>query len=288
MLDLPFYFFREETSMCRRTCIVLLAALMLFALIPAGADAAEKPYTGRTWEYVNVTMLLSPNWAFMVMPGHRFEYFRGADPSSSAKETFLWELFAGPIYIQKFENFTFKLPLWYYYMGFIIDGNDKKPKVAGNTRAYSHNIEVVPIFEFNVDALKITSRTIFHNKVYAENTLYDTGNEKKGYSLLVRQMLMLEYALTPMFSLLLGDEVFVGVKEDGGTKNLGPIGEPFYERNGFSENRLHAGFNIKFNPALSLSPQYVYDTTYKPESGYRLTSRNHYVMLTLNYVLKLY
>lgn len=49
MLDLPFYFFREETSMCRRTCVVLLAALMLFALLPAGANAAEKPYTGRTW-----------------------------------------------------------------------------------------------------------------------------------------------------------------------------------------------------------------------------------------------
>ncbi|MCU0844366.1 MAG: DUF2490 domain-containing protein [Spirochaetes bacterium] len=275
--------------MLRRTCIILLAALMAFALIPAGADAAEKPYTGRTWEYVNVTMLLSPNWAFMVMPGHRFEFFRGADPTSSAKETFLWELFAGPIYIHKFESFTFKLPLWYYYMGFIIDGDDKRPTRGDyEYRFYSHNIEVVPIFEFNVDAMKITSRTIFHNKVYADNNTYRTENQKKGHSLLIRQMLMLEYTLTPMFSLILGDEIFVGVKEDGGTKDLGPIGEPFYERNGFSENRLHAGFNVKFNPFLSLSPQYVYDTTYKPESGYRLTSRNHYIMLTLNYVLKLY
>ncbi|HSV98021.1 MAG TPA: DUF2490 domain-containing protein [Spirochaetota bacterium] len=273
--------------MCRRTCIVLLAALMLFALIPAGADA-KAPYTGRTWEYVNVTMLLSPNWAFMVMPGHRFEFYRGADSKSSAKETFLWEFFAGPIYIHKFESFTFKLPLWYYYMGFPVDGNDGKPKVAGEDRFYSHNIEVVPIFEFSVDALKVTSRTIFHNKVYADNNIYVTENQKKGYSLLIREMIMLEYALTPMFSLLLGNEVFVGVKEDGGTKDLGRIGEPFYERNGFSENRLHAGFNVKFNPTLSLSPQYIYNTTYKPESGYRLTSRNHYIMLTLNYVLKLY
>jgi len=276
--------------MCRRTCVVLLAALMLFALLPAGANAAEKPYTGRTWEYVNVTLLLSPNWAFMVMPGHRFEFYRGADPKSDAKETFLWEFFAGPIYIQKFESFTFKLPLWYYYMSFPWDGDDKKPKDSDDGRRWSHNIEVVPIFEFNVDALKVTSRTIFHNKVYAKNELYTTANQRKGYSLLIRQMLMLEYALNPMFSLLLGDEIFVGVKEDGGTKNLSEvkIGEPFYERKGFSENRLHAGFNVKFNPALSLSPQYVYDTTYLPESGYRLTSRNHYIMLTLNYVLKLY
>jgi hypothetical protein len=277
--------------MCRRTCIVLLAALMLFALIPAGADAAEKPYTGRTWEYVNVTMLLSPNWAFMVMPGHRFEFFRGADPTYNAKETFLWEFFAGPIYIQKFESFTFKLPLWYYYMAFPIDADDRKTAGGYDDRFWSHNIEVVPIFEFNVDALKITSRTIFHNKVYADNRFYNTENQKKGYSLLIRQMLMLEYALTPMFSLLLGDEIFVGVKEDGGTKDLNNgllRGEPFYERNGLNENRLHAGFNVKFNPALSLSPQYVYDTTYLPESGYRLTNRNHYIMLTLNYVLKLY
>jgi len=277
--------------MCRRTCVVLLAALMLFALLPAGANAAEKPYTGRTWEYVNVTLLLSPNWAFMVMPGHRFEFYRGADPKSSAKETFLWELFAGPIYIQKFDSFTFKLPLWYYYMGFPIDGNDKKPKVPGEERFWSHNIEVVSIFEFNLDALKITSRTIFHNKVYAQNSAYTTANQKKGHSLLIRQMLMLEYALTPMFSALLGDEIFVGVKEDGGTKDLAGgkfRGEPFYERKGFSENRLHAGFNIKFSPEISLSPQYVYDTTYLPESGYLLTSRNHYIMLTLNYVLKLY
>ncbi len=276
--------------MCRRTSIVLLAALMLFALLPAGANAAEKPYTGRTWEYVNVTLLLSPNWAFMVMPGHRFEFYRGADPKSNAKETFLWEFFAGPIYIQKFESFTFKLPLWYYYMGFPWDGDDLTPRSSDEGRRWSHNIEVVPIFEFNLDALKITSRTIFHNKVYAKNELYTTANQRKGYSLLIRQMLMLEYALNPMFSLLLGDEIFVGAKEDGGTKNLSAtkIGEPFYERKGFSENRLHAGFNVKFSPALSLSPQYVYDTTYLPESGYRLTSRNHYIMLTLNYVLKLY
>jgi len=277
--------------MCRRTCIVLLAALVMFALVPTGGSAAEKPYTGRTWEYVNVTMLLSPNWAFMVMPGHRFEFYRGADPKSNAKETFLWEFFAGPIYIQKFESFTFKLPLWYYYMGFPIDADDKKQGTKYDDRFWSHNIEVVPIFDFNLDALKITSRTIFHNKVYAKNELYTTANQRKGYSLLIRQMLMLEYALNPMFSLLLGDEIFVGLKEDGGTKDLngGALrGEPFYERKGFSENRLHAGFNVKFSPALSLSPQYVYDTTYLPESGYRLTSRNHYIMLTLNYVLKLY
>lgn len=279
--------------MCRRTCVVLFAALMLFAFLPAGADA-KAPYTGRTWEYVNVTLLLSPNWAFMVMPGHRFEFYRGADSTSNAKETFLWEFFAGPIYIHKFESFTFKLPLWYYYMGFPIDGDDKKPKVPGNDRFWSHNIEVVPIFEFNVDALKVTSRTIFHNKVYADNRFYTTANQKKGHSLLIRQMLMLEYALNPMFSLLLGDEIFVGVKEDGGTNDIRKpngdrnIGEPLYERKGFSENRLHAGFNVKFSPALSLSPQYVYDTTYLPESGYRLTSRNHYIMLTLTYVLKMY
>ena len=140
--------------MCRRTCVVLLAALMLFALLPAGANAAEKPYTGRTWEYVNVTLLLSPNWAFMVMPGHRFDT-GGADPPG-AKETFLWNC-SWPHLYPEVENLTFKLPLWYYYGFTWADGNKNSGR---KYRAYSHNIEVVR-FSNSTLTRKITSRTIF-------------------------------------------------------------------------------------------------------------------------------
>ena len=67
----------------KKLIIALLLAVTLF-----GTIATAEPYTGRTWEYLNVTTLLSPELSVTVMPGHRWEYFRS---NSYTKDTFLYE-----------------------------------------------------------------------------------------------------------------------------------------------------------------------------------------------------
>ncbi len=259
--------------------IVLLLAVMVTgtALME---DASATTYTGRTWEYFNFTALLSPNWAFVVMPGHRYEYYRSNDQEE--KGTFFYELFAGPVYIQKFNDFTLKLPLWYYYMGFPVETGKFEGKYF-----YSHNIEFLPIVEYTTGKLKLTNRVIFHNKVYAKNALYETRSQREGFSMLIRELFRVTYSVSEKFFVTIADELFFGVIEDEQTSQL-PTGEPFYAKKGFNKNRLYAGFGYKFTPFVSFVPQYVYETNYDPDDDHKLTEIEHYAQFTLNYVLKLY
>lgn len=266
--------------------IVLLLAVLVSGLFAGNAFAEKKQYTGRTWEYVNFTALLSPSWAFVVMPGHRYEYYRHDGMSYG---TFMYELFVGPVYIKKFDKLTFKLPVWYYYMGF-----DLKES-ALDDYLYSHNIEVLPIFEYKVGKATLISRTIFHNKVYANNKFYDEAKDKKGYSLLLRELIRINYPITDSIVFTIADEIFYGLIEDDGTNdaddNAGPfklVGEPFYAQESFNKNRFYTGFVFKFTPFVSLSTQYIYETNYIVDDDYKLKDRNHYAFFTLNYVMKLY
>ena len=57
--------------------------------------------------------------------------------------TSFYEFFTGPIYINKLsDNVTFKLPMWYYYMGF--PNTAGQAAVRDNNYYYSHNFEFVP------------------------------------------------------------------------------------------------------------------------------------------------
>lgn len=265
-------------KLCKLT-IVLLLAVMVSGVFAGNAFAEKKQYTGRTWEYVNFTALLSPNWAFVVMPGHRYEYYRHDGESLG---TFMYELFAGPVYIKKFDKLTFKLPVWYYYMGF-----DLK-KTPLDDYLYSHNIEVLPIVEYKIGKATLINRVIFHNKVYAHNDYYERAKDKKGYSLLIRELVRLNYQITDTVGFTVADEMFFGAIEDGGTKDSRLIGEPFYAKKGFTKNRFYTGFNFKLAPMISLSTQYIYETNYNPNHDHKLIDRNHYAFLTLNYVMKLF
>src|SRR6056297_2957588 len=98
----------EDFCMFKKLCkltIVLLLAVMVSGVFAGNAFAEKKQYTGRTWEYVNFTALLSPNWAFVVMPGHRYEYYRHdkskIKDGEHTLQTFMYELFVGPVYIKK-------------------------------------------------------------------------------------------------------------------------------------------------------------------------------------------
>ncbi len=246
-------------------CLLLATALL-------GGIAGAEPYTGRTWEYLNFNVLLSPDLTFTVMPGHRWEFFRS---NTYTKDTFFYELFVGPNYTMKLDDsFKLKLSLWYYYMLF--------PNRFSNTNPFTHNIEVVPTLDWKAsDRLTISDRIIFHNTVFS--SCYATDAQQAGYSLMIREMVTLNCKLPEIdqkLSLLIGDEIFVGLVEDTETVPS-PIG--FY-RNGVNTNRLYIGFSYAVNPNLIIVPQYVYETNYNTAGA--LTEVEHYFFLTITYLFK--
>jgi len=145
--------------------------------------------------------------------------------------------------------------------------------------AYSHNIEFLPILIYRWERFSLTSRTIFHNTIYA--SIYETSAQKKGYSLVIRQLLQLGYTINQRFSMLLAEEPFFGVIEDDGAPPS-PIG--FWSK-GLKLNRFYAGFQYKITPAIVISPHYVLETAY--DTG-KLTDTNHYLFVTLSYTHKFF
>ncbi|MDD5066990.1 MAG: DUF2490 domain-containing protein [bacterium] len=258
----------------------LIIFLSLLSIILVQTDLSATPTTGRTWEYLNATALLSPSLAFVVMAGHRYEFNRIDDPKVKFKETFLWELFVGPVYIMKCGDIKIKLPLWYYYMGFPTDGKNRPNKT--DTYYLSHNIDFLPTVEYKMDKLTLINRIILHNTIFAN--VYKTDKERSGFSMLIREMVAVNYALTPSLIAILGEEIFYGAVNDKETK---PSGAGF-NKIGLVNNRVYAGFNYVFSPALSLSPQYVYEAAFNPDLDTKVIEKEHYIFITLNYTLKLF
>ncbi len=254
--------------MMRKT-VVLLCLMMCLSMV----HAAHHPRGGRLWTYANLTTVLSPNWAFVVMPGVRYEFAR-SDPlrNVSPLRFFFLEFLTGPVYTLRFTpSFALKLPLWYYYMGYPIHATDD--------HFYSHNIEFLPIVELKAQKLTLMSRTIFHNTFYA--SIYETEEQRSGYGLVVRQMIKLDYKLNDRYSLLFAEEPFWGVIED----NEAPPNILGYWAQGFRMNRIYTGVNIRLTPRFFISPQYVYETSY--DSGH-VVGENHYLYITFTRVLKLF
>lgn len=252
-----------------RKAVLLLCLVTLLSVL----HAAHHPRGGRVWTYVNLTTVMSPHWAFVAMPGVRYEFAR-SDPISfaPANKLYFLELLAGPVYtIRVTPLFALKLPLWYYYMGY--------PVNATGDYYYSHNIEFLPIVELRANKLTLTSRTIFHNTVYA--SVYETVEERSGYGLVVREMLKLDYRFNETLSLVIAEEPFWGVVED----SHAPTHVLGYWPKGFRLNRVYTGFNIKVGPHYMLSPQYVYETSY--DNGH-VVAENHYLYITFTRVLKLF
>ncbi len=285
--------------------LCLIFAAFILASTSMEANAAVPTYK-RSWEYFNCTLLLSPNWAWTIMPGHRYEFSnqtRTWENNDGVGNQFL-ELFTGPVYINKIsDNVTFKLPIWYYYMGFpnIDQRNTSAPKWPKDTSRrdndyyYSHNIEFVPIFEIRLGSFTIANRIILHNKLYANNAFYTRANQRRGWSMMLREMVTLSYNISPSFTLTIGDEVFFGMIEDRGTNNERDIdagarvvGEPFFEGSGFSMNRFYLGFIYKYSDFINVHPQYMLESNHNTADDYELISKGHYLMVTVNYTIKLF
>jgi hypothetical protein len=245
--------------------ITFFLAIALLTIPRFGAGAT----TGRFWSYFNAISIFNQNWSLLIMPGIRYEFARSDALVRPKNEFYFYELFTGPTYTKTWNRFTMQLPIWYYYMGF----------PSPDAYAYSHNIEFLPIFIYRWERFSLTSRTIFHNTIYA--SVYETSAQKKGYSLVIRQLLQLGYTINQRFSMLLAEEPFFGVIEDDGAPPS-PIG--FWSK-GLKLNRLYAGFQYKITPAIVISPHYVLETAY--DAG-KLTDTNHYLFVTLSYTHKFF
>jgi hypothetical protein len=264
--------------------ILFITLLVLFLSSTAFISKSEAflnpydQYSGKGWLALNLTTAITPEWSFTIMPWYRFEYFRSDDDPLNI---FLYELFIGPNYAKRFNDFTLKCSLWYYYSLFDMTRGPQESTLS------AHNIDLVPSIDYRIGKLTLSDRVIFHVKFFADNKWYTTSEDKWGNSVLLRNMVTANYGITDRFSVLIGDEVFIGIKEDKGTKGK-PQGEPLYEKNGFSKNRVHLGCAYKLDPSLSISPQYIFETDYDLYNNHKLKLISHYIFVGLNYSLKLY
>jgi hypothetical protein len=255
----------------------LASVLALVLLLAPQPLRAEDTHTeGQIWLYGNVTGVITPAWAFTVMPGIRYEL---ADNLEDAGGVTMYELFTGPMFTHRFGQLRLRLPLWYYYMGF--------PIKAKNDYFDSHNVELIPMLDYTWGNLTLSSRSIFHNKLYADNSVFTSDSQRNGYSLLLRQMLQVSWSLTSKVALTLADEVFLGLVEDGETNDLAK-GEPFFEKRGFSMNRVYAGASVAIVPGVSVVPQYVLETHHDPDKDSELTRVRHYLFVTVNAAVNLF
>jgi hypothetical protein len=244
----------------------LLRASFAAIVLSSAAPAAATTQTERLWIYAEGTALVSPHWALTVMPGYRYELGRSEGPT---KDHYMNELFVGPTYVHRDGRFTAKLSLWYYYIGYPIRAKDDY--------VYSHNVELIPKLEWQLGAWTLSSRTIFHNTVYA--TVYARDDWKRGFGLVVREMLQAKWQAGAKLALIAAEEPFIGLIEDAQAPSSGAG----YWQRGLRLNRLYAGFEWRPVPQLALTPMYVFETTH--QDG-KVSEIGHYGFLTASYVWK--
>ncbi|HEY3451354.1 MAG TPA: hypothetical protein VGK67_33660 [Myxococcales bacterium] len=240
-----------------------LALSAAFALAPGEARAAE---TGRLWIYAAGNLQLTPEWTLTLMPGLRYEFERSGAP---AKEHYLDEVFVGPSWSRRWGDLGFKLSLWYYFLGYPRPGS----------YPVSHNLELIPTVDYQIGALNLSYRAIFHNTFYA--SVYP-GPQRWGFGTVMRNLVLLKYRIVPSFSLLLGDEPWFGILENAGTGTK--YNSAGYWQSGLRLNRLYAGLDWKIAGGLALSPQYIFETTFGPNG--QGTETGHYVFVTVSYTHK--
>jgi hypothetical protein len=274
----------------------------------ARADQPAKQ-EGRVWIDQNFVLAFTPEWSLTTMPGARVEYARTREGSAGLQ---FIELFFGPNYTRRWTNFTLKVGLWYYYMGY--PGRDRLVETskydgsmtcssipaAGvqettcrtSTYNFSHNIEVVPSAEYRFGKWSVYDRVILHNTFYADtyNTPQTLGDgsvlsvddQRWGFGTVLRELLQLRYAVTDKLGVFVSDELFFGIHEDSDTskitsmKGYRPTG---YWKNGFRSNRTYLGFDYKVAPNFTIAPMYMIDMTMKATDSTDVTDVVHNIFI---------
>jgi hypothetical protein len=301
----------------KRLSVVAISIFSLVALSGiAQADAPAKQ-EGRVWYDQNLTLAVTPEWSFTVMPGVRFEFARSREDAAGVQ--FL-EFFIGPNYTYRMGNLTLKGSLWYYYMGYPTRGRDvETPPGSGalkcNTQAsptasnclstysFSHNLEIIPAAEYRIGRWSIYDRVIFHNTFYADvyNADYvsptdptfklDVGSQRWGWGTVLRELLQGRYALTDRLGVLLADELFFGIAEDSDTSKIAAGGgykAPGYWKDGFRYNRTYAGIDFKVTPALTVTPMYMLEIGVSATDSGDITDVAHNLFVIVTYVAKMF
>lgn len=260
----------STSALLRRLPLASLAVLAAL-LIAGSARAADTPRTGRMWTYGGFTTAFTPHVSATALGGYRVEYARSGEVDP--KRLYLVELFLGPTYTGKVgDHLTLKGSLWYYYVGF--------PALAADRYYRQHNVEVIPSAEYRAGRWSVYDRVILHNTVYA--SVYPTAQERAGYGLVLRELLQVRYAITEKIGLLLSDEPFIGLSEDGDA----PVNNgPGYWEKGLRVNRVYTGFDFKLTPEFTLTPLYVHEQTF---TDGKVSERGNYAFVTMSYLLKLF
>lgn len=252
-----------------RLRLAALGAALITLVLAAPAAAATAPATGRLWGYGNLTAMVTPNFGYAVMPGMRYEFDRS--PGGS-KGHYFDELFTGPVASLRLGDVTIKGALWYYFTAY--------PSTPGRD-TYQHNIELIPSVEYRVARFKFVERVILHNTVYAST--YSTIADRNGFGTVLRNLVLVRYALTDELGAVAAIEPFFGIVNDasGAPKNDG------YWDHGLRLNRVYLGFEWQATPELAVAPQYVLEHSWGA-TGSTLAGTNHYAYVTVSYLWKLY
>lgn len=277
--------------------VSVVLGLLATAQVAQAADT-QAEQEGRAWFYGNFTAALTPHWSFTVMQGLRYEFARWdaiKGPAGNAPESrdfYLTETFVGPNYTHKIGNLTLKGSLWYYYIGYP-QRKESNLQLTDDKYNYSSNIEVIPTAEYRWGRFTFIDRVILHNTIFADT--YQWNSQRWGFGTVLRELLQVRFAATDRLGVLLGDEPFFGIIEDGDTSKLktaagapagySPLG---YWKDGFRLNRVYLGVDYKITPSLTVTPMYMFETTVSATDSTDVTANGHYLFVTLSYLLKLF
>jgi hypothetical protein len=257
-----------------KSLFIILVSVCL--LLDGRLNAEPADSTARAWGYFNYTMIFSPNWAFIVMPGYSYEFSRSdADKEAphDPQSTVFYELSFGPAYMVKAGEFIVKLPLWYNYQAYPIAYRDKYH--------FSHNFAFLPIIQYKHESLELIGRTYFENKFYTTKVPHGSS---QGYSLQFRPLMRINFWFARNLAFTFAEELFFGLVQDT-SNNSGT--EPSFVKKGFSENRAMAGFEYRFSPFSSVAPQYLLRSSFDPSPPHKLQRSDHCLFVQFNYVVNL-
>jgi hypothetical protein len=239
-----------------------------FCCIASGPAANAANQTGRAWLYGAINAVLSDNVSYLLMPGFRLEYAR---EGGKAKGLYMTELVTGPALTERFGDFAVKLGLWYYYSGY--------PVRASGAYFNNHSIDLVPTLEYRLGSWTFANRLMLHGTVYAD--CYKTPSLRRGFSVLLRNLLSAKYALTPTLAVLAGEEPFIGVVKDGEAPER-PDG---FFPHGWRYNRASLGVEYRFSSTVSLTSTYILEASLKQGGG--VAEWGHYGFFSLMWMPRL-
>ena len=256
---------------------------IIFLLMTASLNANSAPNTGRIWNYNIITANISKNFGIMTIPGFKYEYLRYSNGEKvESKGALAYEIFIGPYFATHIGKIKVMIPMVYHYMGF-----PDTPKAS--RFSYNHNVDIFPSLLYKQHKSMLQWRIFFHNTFYSTIYKYMPGiNESKtGYSLLLKFRATYSYWLSKKAALSLGDEFLYGLVENS---DVAAKTGPGFTENGFDANRIRAGVILKITKNFTISPYYLYETTYaknKITAKKNLTSKSHYLFLVIKYNFKI-